>query len=48
MTSPVPRTPSVTVFSAQGSAPPAVRVEEAWRSQGSNDPDLLIVWREPT
>ncbi|MDW6058126.1 hypothetical protein SAZ11_08485 [Streptomyces sp. FXJ1.4098] len=29
-------------------APPAARVEEVWRSRGSNDPDLLIVWHEPT
>lgn len=48
MTSPVPRTPTITVPSAQCGAPPAARVEEVWRSHGSNDPDLLIVWHEPT
>lgn len=48
MNSPVPRAPTITVPSAQRGAPPAARVEEVWRSQGSNDPDLLIVWHEPT
>ena len=48
MTSPVPRAPTTAVPSAQCGAPPAVRVEEVWRSHGPNDPDLLIVWHEPT
>ncbi|MFK0154118.1 hypothetical protein ACIQVK_18855 [Streptomyces sp. NPDC090493] len=48
MTSPVPSIPTVAVPSAQRSVPPAARAEEVWRSQGSDDPDLLIVWHEPT
>ncbi|MEU0942406.1 hypothetical protein ABZ379_06360 [Streptomyces canus] len=48
MTSPVPRALTITVPSARCGTSPAARVEEVWRSQGSNDPDLLIVWHEPT